>query len=397
MKELSVREIIVIIICGLWNFAGAMSAVFVNVYLYNYTGSLVVMSIYTIFRIGMFPIFFSLGGWLARKTNFAYTTLLGALVTMMSLIFILFFNHLIAQNNNLVYIVAILVGIGEGFFWLSINSLNQLVTTDKTRNIYVGYLGIINNLLGIFAPIAATILISLGIDDTEGYTNIFKVVLIIYAIIVILATRVKVPPNRSKYSLIKSLSILHDKRWRYSMIATLMYGIRDGLILTVAGLLVYNATNGSGEAYSRLLALFAIVGIIAYSLVTRWLNITNRYKFYVIGAFLLASCSIVLVFINNIYGAIYYGLVNAIGTPFYSSPYQIIIIENINRYHKSENVVGRVIGKETYLSIGRISGMILVIICFMIFPESLYLKISVTLLSLFPIILVAYSYKHEKN
>lgn len=48
-------ETTTILIACLFNLANAMSAVFMNVYLYAYTGSLVVMSIYTIVRIGLFP------------------------------------------------------------------------------------------------------------------------------------------------------------------------------------------------------------------------------------------------------------------------------------------------------------------------------------------------------
>ena len=62
MKALSSNERLLILINCFYNLANAMSAVFMNVYLYAYTGSLVVMSIYTIVRIGLYPFFFTLGG-----------------------------------------------------------------------------------------------------------------------------------------------------------------------------------------------------------------------------------------------------------------------------------------------------------------------------------------------
>ena len=52
--------------------------------------------------------------------------------------FVLRYNELIANNHNWVYFVALLYGIGEGFYYLSINTLNQLVTTPKTRNTFLG-------------------------------------------------------------------------------------------------------------------------------------------------------------------------------------------------------------------------------------------------------------------
>ena len=59
MKTMTQDEKMVILINCFYNLANAMSAVFMNVYLYAYTGSLVVMSIYTIVRIGLYPLFFS--------------------------------------------------------------------------------------------------------------------------------------------------------------------------------------------------------------------------------------------------------------------------------------------------------------------------------------------------
>ena len=81
----------------------------------------------------------------------------------------------------------------------------------------------------------------------------------------------------------------------------------------------------------------------------------------------------------------------------YANPYQIIMMNAIQDYAETENIVGRVIAKESYLSIGRCLGMVMIVLCSWILPESLYLPAAVVLCSLFPVILVVYATFYHKQ
>ena len=63
----------------------------------------------------------------------------------------------------------------------------------------------------------------------------------------------------------------------------------------------------------------------------------------------------------------------------------------IQDYADSENVVGRVIARETWQSIGRCLGMFCIVMCYLVLPETAYLKVSVIFCSSFPIILSTYA------
>ena len=396
MKALSGNERLLILINCFYNLANAMSAVFMNVYLYAYTGSLVVMSIYTIVRIGLYPFFFTIGGKWAQKHRFSQTLTVGLIFIMFSLLFVLGASDGFELIPQLVYVVAALVGIGEGLYWLSINSLNQIVSTAETRSLFISDIGIFNNLSAIIAPLISTFIIELAGSDTAGYVEIFKIVLVIYGLIALLSTRISARSANRGFSVLKRMK-LDDPQWRYCMISTFLYGMRDSLILTLAGLLVYNATNGSGSAYGKLLAVFAVLTILAYAWVSRTMRRRNRMRYYQIGAVLIASSTIVLVLWPTLAGAVYYGVVNAIATPMYANPYQIIMMNAIQDYAETENIVGRVIAKESYLSIGRCLGMVMIVLCSWILPESLYLPAAVVLCSLFPVILVVYATFYHKQ
>lgn len=394
---LSKNEKLVISITSLWALANTMSAVFVNVYLYAYTGSLVVMTIFSIIRIAQFPVFFTLAGKWAQRKKFSPPLVMGLLITMLSLICVLTMNDMFELQPSLVYIVAILIGAGEGFFWLSINSLHQIVSTEQSRPRYLGTQGIFNNIANIFAPMLATLIIDHSESDVSGYITIFKLVLVVYVVMSFLAFQVKGESSKEPFSVFKCLSLKENADWRYCCIMTFLYGMRDAVILTLAGLLVYNATEGSGSLYSRLLTLFAVVAIASFYYTSRKLKPQNMYKLYTIGAVLISSSTILLVLWPSVYGAIYYGVVNALAGAMYGNPYSIIVMGEVNKFSSKENIVGRVIAKEIYLSIGRCTGMLFIVICSFVFSESLYLPISVVFCSLFPIWVVLYTQMHRKR
>ena len=289
------------------------------------------------------------------------------------------------------YISALLVGIGEGFFWLSVNSLHQFVCGPETRARYLGNIGIFNNVANIIAPLLSTWIISNSISDTEGYISIFKFVIVIYVVIVVCAAMVRANPSAKSFSVLKCLVITKDAAWRKNMLMTFMYGMRDALTLTLAGLLVYNATDGSGSIYSSLLTVFALISICSYRFVSKKLRASNLHKCFTLGSVLISSSTIVLVLVPNLIGAVYYGVVNAISAPFYGNPFSLLSMNNIQTYSEQENMIGRVIAKEIYLSCGRCFGMFLIVLASLVLPDALYLPVSVVFCSLFPIVLIFYT------
>ncbi len=388
---MSRNEILMILITSLWAMSNTMSAVFVNVYLYAYTGSLVVMTIYCMVRIAQFPLFFTLGGKWAQRKGFAWPLSTGVVISMASLIYVLAMNDAFGRYPSLVYISALLVGIGEGFFWLSVNSLHQFVCGPETRARYLGNIGIFNNVANIIAPLLSTWIISNSISDTEGYISIFKFVIVIYVVIVVCAAMVRANPSTKSFSVLKCLVITKDASWRKNMLMTFMYGMRDALTLTLAGLLVYNATDGSGSIYSSLLTVFALISICSYRIVSRKLKASNLHQCFTLGSILISSSTIVLVLVPNLIGAIYYGVMNALSLPMYGNPYSLLSMNNIQTYSEQENMIGRVIAKEIYLSFGRCFGMFLIVLASLVLPETLYLPVSVVFCSLFPIVLIFYT------
>ena len=120
------------------------------------------------------------------------------------------------------------------FYYLSLNTLNQCITTPSSRNRYLSVGGILNNGANVIAPLIASFLIDYAGNDMKGYTNIFKIVLVIFIFIALLAFSVKEKGNATTFSVIKALSLKNDPQWKYVCMTYFLYGFRDSLVLALA-------------------------------------------------------------------------------------------------------------------------------------------------------------------
>ena len=116
MKKLSRDELLLLVITATFTLASGMATVFMNVYLYNFTKSLVGMTTFTMFRIGMFPIMFILNGKVFKKTKLGYPLAAGLCMMTLSYVILLNMQNAIAANPILIYLIAVIFGAGEASY-----------------------------------------------------------------------------------------------------------------------------------------------------------------------------------------------------------------------------------------------------------------------------------------
>lgn len=391
IKRVSRNEKIMIAIYSIFNFANQMSSVFLNIFLYTYSNnSLVSMAIYTICRLSMYPIFFTISGRIAEKKSYSLTLAVALSIMAAQLLYVLQFHHLFSETIAYVYLAGIIGGIGEGFMWMSMNTLNQFVTTSDSMARYLSLVGVFNNIATLTAPLIASMLINISASDMDGYILIFRIVAVVFIFLVFLAMQIKVKGTDLSYSVKECLNISGDRIWRINMISTFLCGIRDSLTVVLVNLILYDALGKGGSEYSLILGFFSLIMILVYTFYSKRIEQDKILPVYVISAFLLASSTMVLTIAHNYFGGMYYGIANAVSYPAYSNGYSVLVMDAINRFADKENMTGRVIAKEFYLDFGRIGGMLVVILFSKIFSQSMYLVVSVVIVSLFAIINVLY-------
>lgn len=394
---ISINEKILLSIGAMYFIAGTLSAVFVNVYLYAFTGSLYAMTAYAIVRFGMFPIGFVLGGTLSKKLNLSRVLSTGLLIIVTALAFLLGFNRYFEQTPTLIYSLGIIFGIGEGLYWFSISALNLTASTKESRGKFVMTQGILNSSATVIAPFVATQIVAFSSSDTLGYIRIFQVVIVLQSLAAFLSTRVNLAKIEMNIVYKDKFNFKQDAQWRYIMFNHFFLGIRDSLTLVLTGLLVYNATGGSGSAYGNLLTVFALINVASNFVASRIIKRNNRMISYVLASFILFSSTMILVLSPNLMGAIYFGVTNALAVPFYVNPFMIISMNALSDYIAKENIYARLIIKEFSLNGGRVLGMLVILLFSRLFSESYSMIFGVTFSSSFTIILALYANAYHKK
>lgn len=394
---MSRNEKLLVIVNATYFIAATMSAVFVNVYLYAFTGSIYSMTLYAMVRFTMIPLGFYVGGMLSRKLSLSTILSIGLLIIISAFAFLLGFNHLFYDNYYLIFVVGLVLGSGEGLFWFSINSLNLQCSTKATRAKFVSTMAIFNSASTVVAPFVATMIVRLTSTDAQGYIRIFQIVIVLQIIAALISRKVENIYVNKSYTVLDKLNLKHDVQWRYVMVSHFIFGVRDSLLIVLTSILIYNATGGSGSLYGDLLTGFAVLNLLANFAARRLIERQNRLYMYAFGAILLFTSTMVLVLYPSIIGAIYFGVVNAIGNPFMVNTFNIIMMNALQDYMEEENIFGRIIAKEFTLNGGRLLGMASILIFATFIPEPLSLIVAVTFCSSFALILVVYAFKYHKQ
>lgn len=371
-----------ILLNSIFNFGATLVSMFITVYLYIYANSIPLMCLYIIFRIGCFPIFFIIGNKLSKKYPFTLTYGLGLSLITIALTITLLGGSLFESNPYYILLVATIIGSGEGFYYFSQNTSNQIISSVETRNRFLSFNGVFSNMTSLMSPVVATFILSNSMDELSGYKKILMIIIVVFVIVILISMSMNKRSEDKNSDLRKSFD-LKDKVWKDHTIAVIFYGFRNALELNTISILIYNASTNS-NVYSRLQLLFSFLTIICYYMIGKTLNRKNISFTFKTGVFFKIIGLYFLIFMPNTVGAIVYGVTNCLAVVLYDNTYNFLSANIIGRY--KDEMTSRVVAREVYLSYARVVSMAFIILCYKIFPSSLYIQISAIIISLSPIV-----------
>lgn len=369
---------------ALFNIVFTLFLSFVSVFLYAYTKSFVVMSLFVVCRVGVFPIMFRLANIITRKKPYAFCMGIGIVLIVFSLLFAITQTKLFIKNGYYSLVVALIAGIGFGLYWFGSNTLYQIIPTDDSRANFLSYYYTFNSAAALVAPFISDIIISLSANDIVGYRNVLIFIIVVGIVVLFFATKLNVKAQEKPYSLIECLK-LKDPIYKNTMLGIFFYAMKDSLTLSITSILVSNAA-GSGNLYSRLLIVFSAISIFLCRYLTKLCKPKNLKISLLLTSINSILSTLVLALWPNMFGAIFFGITNAISTALYQGEYNYLIGQSIQRYQ--DDISGRVTAKETYTTLGRSVAMFFVVACYFLLPENIYLKFSVSLISFTPIMVI---------
>lgn len=337
----------------LFTIATALSDTFVNIYLWkikqdlvmissfhlaNYTGSILSTILASVFikstdrviniRIGIsiLALFYLLVLWLGSKTVF-YIWGLGALL-----------------------------GLGNGFFWLSSSVMYFEITNPQNRDPFNGTNGRFLGIAGIISPLFSAIVITSTDHQLTGYQIIFGVSLLLFLATILLSFFFQPRDEKGEFRLFRVIpKILHPKeKWCWVGMSMLLQGFREGALLFLIGLLVFETTRNE-MTLGWFLTSSAIISLLASFVLGKWISSKRRTLSMWMGTILIGILSIPYLLWPNLGTIFLFGLGNAFFYPFYYFPMTSMIFDVLGE--SKEKVARRseyTAIKEIMLYLGRI-------------------------------------------
>ncbi len=377
---LSKQERLVIAIGAVFTLASTMVSTFANVYLLEFTGSLLVMTLYAIFRYGSIAISAYVAARLSTRIRFSYIMSMGLLFITSAVLTLLGVKSLIESERWLVFIVGSIWGMGEGFFWISLNTIIQSSTSLESRMRFISINGVLANFTTIVAPFLSAFILSMFSVELSGYYFMFVLAIVLFVVTAVLSFSL-VGDSRSSFSL-RHMFDGRDRDWSRILLAQYMWGVREAATVSLVGLVIYDIL-GNSSVYGNFLGFFAIMATLMHYFSGKLIHDKNA-----LGVITIASIGVLvsgwsLLLMPSLLGVLIYGVLYNLSLPLASNGFSGMCMGVIYKYREKENLLGRSLARELMIGAGRISGLVLVVVISLILGLDIGIKIAMGILFLF--------------
>ncbi|MBO8171171.1 MAG: MFS transporter [Bacillaceae bacterium] len=341
---------------GLFLVAVALSNTFVNVYLWKIKNDFSLIGLYNLMMYVTMPVVFYLGGIMVKRVDRVMSIRLGVAFMALFYLVVLLLGKAAADY---IIVLGIVLGIGQGLYWLGYNVMYFEITGPENRDRFNGVNGFLGSGAGMAAPVLAGWIIS-RMENFTGYKIIFSVSLGIFLAAVVTSFFIVSRKAEGNYDLKTTWkdTISEHSHWHWVSLAVIFQGAREGLITFFLGLLIYIVTTSEMVlgAYTFAISLF---GLISFYYVGKWMSKEKREKALLIGALMMTLTVLPLFLKFNVYTLFIVGIGGAFFYPFYgialtSSTFDVIGESKEKAVRRVEYVVFR----EWALNIGRVGGLL---------------------------------------
>lgn len=369
-------------ICTLFAGASALSGTFLNIYFWKLLHGINMVAIYNFFIIFFTAVGYASAGWLAKRTDRLYTLRIGIGVLALFYVIILLLGPRVGPFYAL---LGCLLGLGNGFYWLSYNVLVFEVTEPETRDEFNGANGFLFAVASGAAPMLAGKILSTM--HGFGYQILFLLSFSLFLAAVILTWRMKHREGPSFYNLYAGFRPEeHGSLWRRTLTLATFMGFREGTLSFLPFLLVFLVTKNELLA-GRYLLLTSAGALVAYYFVKKYLSYERRPLFLSVAAVMLGLSVVWLLFQVNIWSLFTFGLLNALFSPLMMTPYACLTFDVMGQLPEAAHrKVEYLVIRELFVNTGRCLSILVLIASITVIPENSAVKIALFLIGLTPLV-----------
>lgn len=330
----------------------ALSSIFISVYWYKLTQD---MSQTLLFNLVTYLVWlpgFAAAGWLSKRASRTRALWIGSALQVLFYVLVLVLG---TNSSEWLILLGIINGLGQGFYWLSINVLSVDVTRPENRDWFNGVNGIMGSAAGMLGPLAAGTLVE-AMPQLAGYTTVFLISFMCFLLSLVSALLLPQDNLPDRFDWRGMLAALKLPDWRMLSYAFVGTAFRDGALSVAVWLWVFIATGSAGST-GRFAFFTTLLSVAGYFVVGRLGQDRHRRVFMMAGTVLI-SCSMFGITYLTAVSLVLYGFVSAASRPFFDAPFSTLTYNTIGRLDQSGRLrIELVVWREAALSLGRISSV----------------------------------------
>lgn len=383
MRKLTKNAVIFLLVQALYVLSTALSATFVNVYMWRLTSDMRYIVFQNMLSSITIVIMFILSGQISRKFGITSCIRLGIISNLLFYVIILLLKE--KAENYLIYL-GFLSGSAVGFYFYAVNTLNYHYTNSSNRAYFLGLSGALGSIMGTAAPIISGYII-ISKEKLQGHYLVFLISFLLFLSAIMLSYFLTQIKEEGKYYLKQVLKTRNNSTWNNIMLSHLLLGFKDGSFDLLLGLLVYMVFQNELNM-GKLSTAASILGIGSTYFIGRLLNKKNQRKIFFVGAIMTLFSTIIVVIWTSYTGVVINSMLNALFTCLWTIPMSNMVYEVVGKFSTEESNIGDYMtALEVPIVIGRIVSLSIFLALYSFFDMKLAIRIILPLLS-FTIVII---------
>lgn len=340
--------------------AGSFSTVFINTFIYRFASenSILLVIKYNVLMAAFMVLFCCLAGIFAKKMTYEVSMCFGSVVYVAVYVCLIWFYK---EPGKYLALISMLSGLGAAFFYISYNSLVNVMIGSFLRKQYVLFQSIISVILGIVLPVisGAVILIAGG---RAGYIIVFAACVMMCSLATFLCFMLPKVRGQSRKTYFANVLLKSVTSKKYFLVSScdLIRGLKEGVLAFLMPVIILKMA-GNELSVGLYASVCAIAGVLGNFLMIKT-DITEKlYRPMLLSAIVQSAAALLVVFWLNLFSVFVFGFVTSLLLPQFQASYNV---EYYNVLEEVDNKLSRRIletscVKEIYSNIGRIVSLLM--------------------------------------
>jgi len=345
---------------------GSFASGFLNIFLLQATGSIVLIVGQNVLFAATLLVAFLIGTRMLTKYNVTTIMRMGIVFTLIYYLMILLLQPWIGV---LLVPLGIIHGIGSGLYWCALNILLARVVDDDSRGKFFGIQQIFGNSFGIFVPTISGFII-VAFADFIGYYILFSVAVVLLLIAILLSLKISGFKSEKQLEALPVLAVKGNKYWTATKLYSMSFGFSSHIYMQTFALFAF-AILGSELRLGNFNSVTAIISVLSAMWVTRRINTKNQRQVHLIGSIVYFIILFGLGIFANIPALIIVfigiGVVQSWGSNISQSvKFQLANKSEAESHHTKEEFL---IATEFPIAFGRVIGLLTTLVIAALLPE----------------------------